>query len=146
MTSDQELAARYQPVPGADVEAVLGRHIALRALWVTPLLAAIFWLANGPGGAIAAAVGSAIVAVNFLAAGWVLSKSARISLSLYHAAAFVGFVIRLGLITLAIILVGRATNIDRLSMGVAAVVSYLVLLTLEAVAVVKGKEKELEWS
>ncbi len=95
---------------------------------------------------IAEPTAAAIVAVNFVAAGWVLSKSARISLSLYHAAAFIGFVIRLGLITLAIILVGRMTNIDRLSMGVAAVVSYLVLLTLEAVAVVKGKEKELEWS
>jgi len=146
MTSDQELAARYQPVPGADVEAVLGRHIALRALWVTPVLAAVFWLVQGADGALAATVGSVIVAVNFVVAGWVLSKSARISLSLYHAAALFGFVIRLGLITLAIILVGRATNIDQLAMGVAAIVSYLVLLTLEAVAVVKGKEKELEWS
>lgn len=146
MTPDQEIAARYQPVPGADVEAVLGRHIALRAFWVTPILALIFGVFQGGAGAIAATVGSVIVAVNFLVAGWVLSKSARISLSLYHAAAFIGFVIRLGLITLAIILVGRVTNIDRLAMGVAAIVSYLVLLTLEAVAVVKGKEKELEWS
>ena len=146
MIPDRELAARYEPIGGADVEAVLGRHIALRALWVTPALAAIFGLVQGADGAIAAVVGTIIVAVNFVFAGWILSKSARISLSLYHAAAFIGFVIRLGLITLAIILVGRATSIDRLAMGIAAVVAYLVLLTLEAVAVVKGKEKELEWS
>lgn len=145
-THHQDIMARFKPVPGADVEATLGRHIAMRTWWVTPLLAAIFWLFSGPEGALAAAVGSLIVAINFVVAGWLLSKSARISLSLYHAAAFIGFVVRLGLITLAIILVGRATNIDRLAMGVAAVVSYLVLLSLEAVAVVKGKEKELEWS
>lgn len=146
MTADRDLMARFEPVPGADVEATLGKHIAVRALWVTPLLAAIFWILSGPGAGLAAAIGSLIVAINFVVAGWFLSRSARISLSLYHAAAFIGFAVRLGLIILAIILVGRATNIDRLSMGVAAVVSYLVLLTLEAVAVVKGKEKELEWS
>jgi hypothetical protein len=147
MTADRELAARYEPIAqDKDVEAVLGRHIALRAVWVAPIIVAVFWLARGSGGAIAAAVGVAIVVANFLLAGFLLSKAARISLSLYHAAALFGFLIRLGLIMLTMMLVGRATNIDRLAMGLAVVVSFLVLLTLEAVAVSKGKEKELEWS
>jgi hypothetical protein len=139
--------ARYQPSPlGKDVEAIMARHTVQRAIWVAPPLIVLFWLARGLDGGIAAAVGIAIVAGNFLLAGAVLSKSARISLSLYHAAALFGFVVRLGLIMLVMYLVARTTGIDRLAMGVSAVVSYLVLLTWEAVAVAKGSERELEWS
>ena len=68
------------------------------------------------------------------------------SLTLYHAAALFGFFVRLGLITLAMVLIVSVTDIDRLAMGVSAVVSYLVLLSLEAVAVAKGAERELEWT
>ena len=139
--------ARYQPSPlGKDVEAIMARHTVRRVIWVAPPLIAVFWLARGFEGGIAAAVGIAIVVGNFLLAGLALSKSARISLSLYHAAALFGFVVRLGLIMLVMYLIARTTGIDRLAMGVSAVVSYLVLLTWEAVAVAKGSERELEWS
>jgi len=37
-------------------------------------------------------------------------------------------------------------EVDRLAMGIAAIVSYLVLLSWEAVALSRGDEKELEWS
>ena len=78
--------------------------------------------------------------------GFLLSKSARISLSLYHAAALFGFFLRLGLIMLTMILIAQFIEIDKLAMGVSAVVSYLVLLSWEALAVAKGAERELEWS
>ena len=139
--------ARYQPSPlGKDVEAIMARHTVRRTIWVGPPLIAVFWLTRGLDGGIAAAVGIAIVVANFLLAGLALSKSARISLSLYHAAALFGFFVRLGLIMLVMFLVAQATEIDRLAMGVSAVVSYLVLLSWEAVAVAKGSERELEWS
>lgn len=142
----QEMA-RYRPSPlGKDVEAIMARHTVRRAVWVAPPLVALFWLLRGAAGGGAAAIGIAIVVANFLFAGLLLSKSARISLSLYHAAALFGFLVRLGLIMLAMFLVARATEIDRLAMGVAAVVSYLVLLSWEAIAVAKGAERELEWS
>ncbi len=139
--------ARYEPSPlGKDVEAIMARHTVRRAVWVAPPLIGLFWLARGADGGVAAAIGVAIVVGNFLLAGLVLSKSARISLALYHAAALFGFVVRLGLIMLVMYLIARTTGIDRLAMGVSAVVSYLVLLTWEAVAVAKGSERELEWS
>jgi hypothetical protein len=47
---------------------------------------------------------------------------------------------------LAMFLIAQTTEIDGLAMGVSAVVSYLVLLSWEAVAVAKGSERELEWS
>lgn len=139
--------ARYRPSPLArDVEAVIGWNTAKRVVFVAPPLVAAFWLARGGAAAGAAAIGVAIVVINFVLAGVILSKSARISLGLYHAAALFGFFVRLGLIMLVMFLVAQATEIDRLAMGISAVASYLVLLSLEAVAVAKGAEKELEWS
>jgi hypothetical protein len=85
------------------------------------------------------------VVANFLVSGALLSAAARISLSLYHAAALFGFLLRLVLITVVMLMVARVFDIDRMAFGVAAVVSYLVLLTLEAAAVARGGEKELEW-
>jgi uncharacterized membrane protein YqjE len=70
-----------------------------------------------------------------------------VSLSLYHAAALVGFFIRLGLIMMTmLILVAIWPDIDRAAMGISAVVSYLTLLSLETIAVAKGSERELDWN
>ena len=95
---------------------------------------------------ISAAIGVAIVVVNFVLGGYVLATAAAVSLTLYHAAALFGFFVRLGLITLTMVLVVSVTDIDRVAMGISAVVSYLVLLSLEAVAVARGAEREYEWS
>ncbi|MBI5157491.1 MAG: hypothetical protein HZA58_05685 [Acidimicrobiia bacterium] len=129
-----------------DVEAGLARHIARRAVVVGPLVVAVAWIARGPDGAIAAAIGVAIVVGNFLLSGLLLSAAATISMTLYHAAALIGFLLRLVLITVVMLLVAHLFEIDRIAFGVAAVVSYLVLLTLEAAAVVRRGERELEWT
>jgi hypothetical protein len=86
------------------------------------------------------------VVLNFLLAGYALSYAARISLSLYQAAVLFGFLIRLGLITVSLLLIGGVTDIDRMALGISVVVSYLVLLSWEAIAVVNGRERDLEWS
>ncbi|MFH1104615.1 MAG: hypothetical protein V1757_06695 [Actinomycetota bacterium] len=130
----------------ADVEATLARHLVRRAVVVGPLVVAGAWALRGVDGAVAAAVGVTVVVVNFLVSGLVLSAAARISLTLYHAAALVGFLLRLVLITVVMLVVARLFDIDRIAFGVAAVVSYLVLLTLEAAAVARGRERELEWT
>jgi hypothetical protein len=83
---------------------------------------------------------------NFLLAGAILSISARISLAAYHAAALIGFFLRLGLLTLTMLLIAKYAPIDRLAFGITAVVTYLVLIAAETVAVAKGKERELEWT
>jgi hypothetical protein len=129
----------------ADVEATLARHLVRRAVVVGPVVVAAAWALRGPDGAVAAGVGVAIVVANFLVSGALLSAAARISLSLYHAAALFGFLLRLVLITVVMLMVARVFDIDRVAFGIAAVVSYLVLLTLEAAAVARGGEKELEW-
>ena len=129
-----------------DVEAILARHMVKRVAVVGPLVIGGAWAIRGVDGAIAAAIGVAVVVANFLASGLILSLAARLSLGAYHAAALFGFVLRLAAITVTMLLVARLFDIDRRAFGVAVVVSYLVLLTLEAAAVARGDERELEWT
>jgi hypothetical protein len=129
-----------------DIELSLARDIVKRALVVGPVAVGIAWAIRGPGGALAAAIGVAIVVANFLLSGWILSRALKISLSVYHAAALFGFVLRLALIAAAMFATAALFDVDRYAMGIAAVGSYLVLLTLEAVAMTKNTEREPEWT
>lgn len=128
------------------IEAIIGKNIAKRALYVAPVLIVVFGIVAGWLGAVSAAIGVAIVVVNFVLGGYILATAAAVSLTLYHAAALFGFFVRLGLITLTMVLVVSVTDIDRTAMGISAVVSYMVLLSLEAIAVARGAEREYEWS
>jgi len=132
--------------PPVDVELRLARNTVARAIYVAPVMVALFWMTSGWDGAWSAAIGVIVVVANFLLAGAVLSISARISLAAYHAAALIGFFLRLGLLTVTMLLIANYAPIDRLAFGITAVVTYLVLIAIETVAVAKGKERELEWT
>lgn len=151
MSADHEnltIDEAYQrpSVVDAPVEAVLARHIVMRGWWLGPVIVAIAWLLRGWHGAWSAGVGVLIVVGNFLLAGALLSRAAAVSLKVYHAAAVLGFFVRLGFITLSMFIVASVVDIDRPALGVAAVTAYLGLLTLEAWAVMNGERRELEWS
>jgi hypothetical protein len=144
---DNTFEAMHKPsVEKRPVEAIISRNMVKRAIWIAPILILVFGITGGVASAVAAGIGVAIVIANFLIGGWILSTAAGVSLTLYHAAALFGFFIRLGLITLTMLLVASVTDIDRTAMGVSAVVSYLMLLSLEAIAITKGEERELEWT
>jgi predicted Na+-dependent transporter len=128
------------------VESVLARHTVARAVYVGPVLIAVFAIVGGWTGAWSSAIGVALVVANFLLAGAILSISAKISLAVYHAAALFGFFLRLGLMVLTVVLIAQLVPIDRIAFGISAVVAYLVLLSWEAVAVSKGRERNLDWT
>lgn len=137
------VTAESQPVA---VESVLARHTVARSVYVAPVLIAAFAIVGGWEGAWSATLGVAIVVANFLLAGAILSISAKISLAVYHAAALFGFFLRLGLMVLTVLLIAQFVPIDRIAFGITAVVAYLVLLSWEAVAVSKGRERNLDWT
>lgn len=142
-----ETTVGFEPAPGrTDIETRIGLATAARGVWVAPVLIAVFWLTSGRLGALSAGIGVLIVVANFALSGVILSKAAAISLKLYHAAALFGFFIRLGLIIVVMVLLVQVMEVDRSAMGISAIVSYFVLLSWEAVAVSRGKAKELEWS
>lgn len=124
----------------------MARHTVARAIYVAPVLILLFALVSGWQGAWSSALGIAIVVANFLLAGALLSVSARISLQAYHAAALFGFFLRLLIFVGAVYVISVTVEVDRIAFGITAVVSYLVLLVLEAMAVAKGKERELTWT
>jgi len=130
----------------ADIEIALARDIVKRSLVVGPIAVGIAWAIRGHIGALSALLGVAIVVGNFLISGWLLSTAIKISLSAYHAAALFGFVLRLALIAGAMFAVAALFDVDRYAMGIAAVGSYLVLLTLEAIAMSRNTEREAEWT
>ncbi len=129
-----------------DVEARLAKNTARRALWVGPVVVLAFWLTRDGGGALAATVGVAVVVGNFLLSGWGLSLAARISPGAYHAAALFGFIVRFALLTITIVVtLALVPDLDRIAFAISTVVTYLVLLTWETVAVSRGSERDLEW-
>ena len=129
-----------------DVEVQISNNTAKRVVFVAPVFIAIFAFINGSSGAIAAIVGTIVVVGNFLLAGRILSVAARISPSAYHAAALFGFALRLGLLTVTMVLLTRFFELDRTAFAITTVGTYLVLLSWETVMVSRGSERELEWS
>lgn len=133
-------------VNSADVEAVIARSTVLRAVYVGPVLVALFWVTRGGAGAVGAVIGLAVVAGNFLLSGAMLSAAARRSLNLYHAAALFGFLLRLGLITATLLVVSWAADVDRLALGITAIASYLALLVWESLAITRGVGRHPNWT
>lgn len=132
-------------VVGSPVETIVARQTVRRVIVVGPVIVAVVWMLRGAGGAAAATAGVAIVVANFLLAGVILSRAATVSLQVYHAAALLGFVVRLGLITVSMFAIASVFEVDRPAMGISAIVAYFALLTWEAWAMTGGSGRELEW-
>ena len=130
---------------GPAIEANIARDTVARGIYVGPALILVFGLLRGWEGAWSAAIGVAVVVVNFLLSGAIFSISARISIQAYHAAALIGFFLRLVLFVGAVYLIASVVEMDRLAFGISAVIAYFTLLTWEAVAMTKGREREPSW-
>lgn len=115
------------PSPAVEV----AKDLARRGVMIAPIaimLGAAIW---GADGATSVAYGLAIVVVNFLLAAWSLGWAARISLALMGGVALFGFLIRLGLITLAVLLVRDASWVELIPLGLTLIITHLGLLFWE---------------
>lgn len=128
------------------VEVVLVRNTIKRGILYPLLLVPVFWLTRGFDGGWSSALGIVVVVGNLWLTGVMLSFGFRVSLAMYHAAAVLGFFLRLGLIMGSMLVIARVVEVDRVAFGVSVVLSFVVLLGIEMMAMVKGKERELEWS
>ena len=135
------------PVPvAAPIEARIAWSIVRRVAVVGPLVVGGAGVWRGLAGALSAGAGVAIVSVNFLVNGLILTGAARVSVRAYHAAALFGFFVRLGLIAVMMLFVALVFEVDRPALGIAAVVAYLTLLTWEAWALTRSPGRETEWT
>ena len=117
-------------VEGPSPAMAVAIDMAKRSLWLLPvaLFLSAFWGIDGVASTLYALV---IVVVNFLLAGWLLAVTGRISAAAMGAAAMFGFLLRLGLIFLAVLLVKDAGWIELVPFGITLISTHLVLLFWE---------------
>ena len=114
-----------------EVEREIARDIVRRGLPVAPLIVLAAGLARGGDGAWSAAYAVAIVLVNLTLAAASLGWAARTSLNLLMATALGGFLVRMGLVTVAILVVRHDSWVDLPTLAVTVLVTHLGLLAWE---------------
>jgi len=116
---------------GPAPEVHITKDIVRRGLIVAPALLAVCGVIWGWNGAVSSAYGIGIVLVNFVLAATLIAGTARISLGLMMGAVLFGYLIRLGLIMLAVLLVKKAGWISLPALGATIIVTHLGLLIWE---------------
>ncbi|MDP2291155.1 MAG: ATP synthase subunit I [Actinomycetota bacterium] len=116
---------------GPAPEVGVTKDMVRRGLIVAPLLIAVCGVVWGMDGAYSSAYAVAIVLLNFALAATLVAVTARISLGLMMGAVLFGYLIRLGLIFLAVYLVKDASWISLPALGTAIIVTHLGLLIWE---------------
>jgi hypothetical protein len=119
------------PAGGDDVELSISTDMIRRGLVVAPVLVAICAVIWGGDGAWSSLYGIALVFANFLLAAAIITFSARISLGLMMGATMFGYLIRLGLIFLAVYAVKDSSWISFPALGATIIVTHLGLLFWE---------------
>ncbi len=93
---------------------------------------------SGPGAGASAAIGVAIVFVNFAAHGASLAWASTISVPAVHAVALGGFALRLGVVVAAMFALNTLGWFSPLAFGLAVVPATLLLLVHEARLAIRG--------
>jgi hypothetical protein len=116
---------------GPAVEMEVALDLLRRALWVAPVLIVLSGAIWGLNGALSTGYGIALVVANFLVSAAMLAWTAKISISLMMGTALFGYLMRLGLIFLAVWVVRDASWVELVPLGLTIVVTHLGLLFWE---------------
>jgi hypothetical protein len=116
---------------GEPVEVKVSADMARRGLIAAPLLVGVAFLVWGAQGAWSSAFAIGLVLVNFVLSAALIAYTARISLGLMMGATLFGYLIRLGLIMVAVLLVKDAGWISLPALGATIIVTHLGLLLWE---------------
>lgn len=120
------------PSVAPEVEREVAHDLVRRGLLVAPVVVLGAGLGWGRDGAISAAIGLAIVVVNFLVAAAIMSRAARIGgPGAIGGAALGGLIFRMGVIVLALFLLDDVSFIEIGVLGVTLVGAHLGLLAWE---------------
>lgn len=123
--------ALTQSMSGPSPAVEVARDLARRGTMIAPLaiiVGAVFW---GTDGALSVGFGLAIVVVNFLLSAAMLGWAGRISFALMAGVALFGFLVRLGLITVAVLLVRDQPWVELVPLGLSLIITHLGLLFWE---------------
>ena len=118
-------------VEGPSPALAVAFDLAKRSLWLVPVVvfgSAAFW---GLEGVYSTLYGLAIVVANFVFSAYLLAVTGRINAALMAGAALFGFLLRLGLIFGAVVLVRDAWWVELVPLGLTLIIAHLVLLFWE---------------
>ena len=118
-------------IEGEAPEIQVSLDILKRAGFVAPVIVAVCAVFAGLDGVFSAVYAMVLVLLNFFLAAGLIAITARISLGLMMGAVLFGYLIRLGLIFLAVILVRDASWISLTALGLTIIVTHLGLLVWE---------------
>ena len=116
---------------GPAPEVTVSKDMVRRGLIVAPVLIAICGVIWGLDGAWSSAYGIVLILVNFAMAAGIIGVTARINLGLMMGAVMFGYLLRLGLIMLAVLLVKDSGWISLPALGTTIIVTHLGLLVWE---------------
>jgi hypothetical protein len=102
-----------------------------RALPVAPVLMLIAGLVWGVDGALSCGYAIAVVLANFALSAAILTATARISLAVMMAAVMAGYVLRLALVTIAVLAVIHESWVVVVPLAVTLMITHLGLLLWE---------------
>jgi hypothetical protein len=113
------------------VERQLAADMIRRGLPLAPAVVLVAGLIWGVDGALSALYGLALVLANLGLAAALLSWAGRKSVTLLMGTALFGYLVRLGLITAAVLLVKDHSWVDLVALGITIIVTHLALLFWE---------------
>jgi hypothetical protein len=120
------------------------RRALLLGAAAVPAAGGVGYLAGGSSPGLSAALGVAVVVLNFAAHGLSLAWAAGVSVTAVQAAALGGFVVRMGVITALLFALDATAFFSPVAFMVAAVAATLALLTYEARLVLRGVGRDLD--
>ena len=123
-------AAMTDPRPAAP-EVRVSRDMVRRGVMVAPVLIAVCAVIWGGDGAWSCAYGIALILLNFTIASGLIAWSARISLALLMGAVLFGYLLRLGILLAAVLVVRDSGWISLPALGATIIVTHLGLLVWE---------------
>jgi hypothetical protein len=123
------MAAEDQVTPLVEREVAL--DLVKRGLLIAPAILLVAGLLRGWSGVASAAIGLGIVLINFLAAAAIMTRAAKNGATAIGAAALGGYVVRLAVILVALVVLRHQPWIDLPTLGFVIVGTHLGLLTWE---------------
>lgn len=121
----------FQTYDESTPEVDIAVDLTKRAVWVGPVLIAVSALIWGVAGGLSSAYAVAIVIVNFLFSAALLTIGGRISVGMVIGAALGGYFVRLGLVTVAVLLVKDFWWVELIPLGITLIITHLGLLLWE---------------
>lgn len=122
------LLSRYE---GPSPVMQIGIDMIKRGAIVAPIVVLIGTLIWGTDGAASVLLGLALVLVNVWLSAWIIKTTAAISFAALAGGAMFGFLLRLSIITVVVLLVRNESWVDLVALGITIIVTHLGLLFWE---------------